>query len=220
MAEHEKCDLVIEHQAKIGGITKGMEILERQATTLFSKMDTAIDKINLAQAKIEKVQDTIENGIRADIKELCELHKTQTAKIDTVHKEGLIKAEEVKKESFKELEDIRSRLKPLEESSWIPALMNVGVKRAFLYFFAILLMMALANTAFWGVGKNYFFKETPGTMQSLSTTHYHKHTLSDGRVLLHAGNQLEPAFVIDVETKTLIPSPHFRTEESVKSAIK
>lgn len=148
---HEKCDLVVEHERRLGSLEKGVTILEAQASTLFKQAKDAFDEASAVGRKVDKVQYALENGLSRDIKELCDMSRKQHELI-----------ERNRSEREASLKAIHDRLAPLEETSWIPKVVNMGVKKAFLWILAILFMMALAQTAMWGLTKTFMFQEGPG----------------------------------------------------------
>lgn len=153
-----RCDKIVEHERRLGALEKGVEVLELQASTLFKQAKDAFDEASSVGRKVDKVQYSLENGISRDIKELCELSRKQHDVIERNRQE--------RETQLKELSD---RIAPLEETSWIPKLVNMGVKKAFFWLLVLLFCMAMAQTAMWGVTKTFMFKEAPG--QSVAQFH-------------------------------------------------
>lgn len=149
------CTRVVDHESRIGALEKGVEVLEEQASTLFKQAQQAFDKVQDVGRKVDKVHYSLENGLSRDIKELCEMSRKQHQMI-----------EENREQRERTIKSLEERIRPLEESAWIPKIINMGVHKAFFWVIVVLAIMALTQTIMWGVAKTYIFKEAPG--QSMS----------------------------------------------------
>ena len=149
------CTRIIDHESRLGGLEKGSKILESQVSELFDNVSNAFSTVNEVGRKIDKVQFSLENGLQRSINEITQLTKMQSKQIE----ENRIARE---KRIVELQRDLNERLKPLEETSWIPKLINMGIHKAFFMGLVILFMLAIANTAMWGVAKTYIFQEAPG----------------------------------------------------------
>lgn len=107
------------------------------------------------------------------------------------------------------------RAAKLDSQNWFTRLLEGSVRKVIGLVLVVILLNGLASAGIWAGLKAFQFKETPGQQQRIVTAlgdKYHTHTMKDGRVLLHAGDSDQPAWLFNPKTHSWDRAPMLRTD--------
>lgn len=155
--DHSFCDdgkVLREHGEDLAVVTAKVEELERAKLALF-KVTKEIGDASLENQFIGKeLQRKMASG---------ELTKPIERKIDTLCNEFT----QTRYRFEEHTKAMTSRVEKLEQSSWITDLLGLGIKKLVVTALLAAMVLGLVNTAWWGLAKNFIFKEAPKQQQYL-----------------------------------------------------
>lgn len=157
MAEHPYCDegkVLREHGEDIAVLTSKVDELERVKIDLFKITKDIGDTSLENQIIVKDIKKKIETG---------DLIRPLEKKIDALCNEFAKTRKKVEDHS----ETIEERVVRLEQNSWVTDIMAFGAKKLLIAALIGAMVIGLVNTAWWGLAKNYIFKESPKQQQFL-----------------------------------------------------
>lgn len=110
--------------------------------------------------------------------------------------------------------------------NWFTRILSGSISKIISLAIIFIVVNAMVSSGFGLFVKEKYLQEIPGQqkeilqkqtvlMTALGST-YHTHVMSDDRILLHAGNRDEPAWILDPKTGFWSKAPLMRTEKQNK----
>ncbi len=189
--EHASCDLVIKHEGLLGMIA----------------------------ADISHIKKKVDNGLSEDLakvsQDLITVERTLAEFVSSVV------ARNVKMDSDNTLRETK-----VDAANWFNRILSNSVSKIVGYATIFIIANSLVNNGLVIFLEDKYSKEPPGqqqtilkqqaSLQSVIGTSYHSHVFPDGKVLLHSGSEMEPAWLLDGKTNVWEKAPTMRTDQGIK----
>jgi len=155
--DHTFCEqgqVLRKHGEGLAVLESKVNDLERVKVELFRQTKDIGDNATENKFNLHYIKNKLESGevtkpLERKIDDLCREVRSSKNTYDSKHS------------------GFEDRLDKLERSSWVTDILGLGIRKIVLAALVGAMFLGLINTAWWGLAKNYIFKEEPRQQQYL-----------------------------------------------------